>query len=196
MCTSPTFSKQESYEQQQQQQQELLLAQVLKYHSQTKHSFNNYARGPHGLDWANQPNPFRRYISSPLLPLQHFPLDNQDPSSISYSSLFLSPPSPQLLSLATLSHFLYHSLSLSAWKLTGLSTWSLRVNPSSGNLHPTETFIISPPINSLSDSPFVEHYALKEHSLELQAKIPLGVLEFFPKGSFLVGLSLIFWGEA
>ncbi|KAF9617156.1 hypothetical protein IFM89_034307 [Coptis chinensis] len=187
MSTSPTSSKQESNE------QELLLAQVLKYHNQTKHSFNNYARGPHGLDWANQPNPFRRYISSPLLPLQH---QKQDPSSISYSSLFLSPPSPQPLSLATLSHFLYHSLSLSAWKSTGLSTWSLRVNPSSGNLHPTETYIISPPINSLSDSPFVAHYAPKHHSLELRAKIPLGVLDFFPKGSFLVGLSSIFWREA
>ncbi|KAF9610073.1 hypothetical protein IFM89_019913, partial [Coptis chinensis] len=92
--------------------------------------------------------------------------------------------------------FLYHSLPLSAWKSIGLATWSLRVNPSSGNLHPTETYIICPPINSLFDSPFVAHYALKEHSLELRAKIPLVVLEFFPKGYFLVGLSSIFWREA
>ncbi|KAF5207132.1 Sagb-type dehydrogenase [Thalictrum thalictroides] len=197
--SSLTPSKEEPHQQEQ-------LTQVLKYHNQTKHSFNNYARGPHGLDWANQPNPFRRYISSPLLPLQHFPLDEQkNPSSssaeaaatsLSYSSLFLSLPPPKPISFSSISQFLYDSLSLSAWKTAGFSTWSLRVNPSSGNLHPTEAYIIAPPIDSLSDSPFVAHYAPKEHSLELRSEIPIGVLKLFPEGSFLVGFSSIFWREA
>ncbi|KAF7825378.1 nitroreductase family protein [Senna tora] len=181
------------------------LSHVLKYHNQTKHSFNKYARGPHGLDWANQPNPFRRYVSSPLIPLLHFPIsDNQiqNPSSSQieaplYSSLFRSLPPAKPISKSTISQFFYDSLALSAWKTTGFSTWSLRVNPSSGNLHPTEAYIIAPPIESLSDSPFVAHYAPKEHGLEIRAELPSGFFEkFFPQNSFLVGLSSIFWREA
>ncbi|KAK6918545.1 Nitroreductase [Dillenia turbinata] len=176
-------------------QQKEFLNQVLKYHNQTKHNFNNYARGPHGLDWANQPNPFRRYISSPLIPLQHF--DSSSHESPLYSSLFHSLPPPKPLSISSISELLYNSLALSAWKTTGFSTWSLRVNPSSGNLHPTETYVIVPCINSITDKPFVAHYAPKEHSLEIRSEIPSGFLsQFFPVGAFLVGLSSIFWREA
>ncbi|EOY17058.1 Nitroreductase family protein isoform 2 [Theobroma cacao] len=175
------------------------VAQALKYHHQTKHSFTNYARGPRGLDWANQPNPFRRYISAPLIPLLHFPAEKQaitDDAPL-YSSLFHSLPPPKPISQSTISQLFYDSLALSAWKTTGYSTWSLRVNPSSGNLHPTEAYLISPPIQSLSDSPFVAHYAPKEHSLEVRATIPSGFFpKFFPENSFLIGISSIFWREA
>ncbi|XP_042504336.1 uncharacterized protein LOC122081329 [Macadamia integrifolia] len=197
--SSVIHSKEDSnqLQQQQQQQKQVLLNQVLKYHNQTKHAFNKYARGPHGLDWANQPKPFRRYISSPLLPLQHLPPQRDTTDDPLYSSLFLSLPSPKPISLSTFSQFFYDSLALSAWKTTGYSTWSLRVNPSSGNLHPTEAYVIAPSIDSLSDSPFVAHYAPKEHSLELRAAIPSDFLpKFFPEGSFLVGFSSIFWREA
>ncbi|KAL1217135.1 hypothetical protein V5N11_021471 [Cardamine amara subsp. amara] len=169
---------------------------VLKYHNQTKHSFNGYARGPRGLDWANQPNPFRRYLSAPLLPLQH-PKNHDDDDSLLYSCLFDSLPPPKPISLSTISHLFYNSLALSAWKTTGLSTWPLRVNPSSGNLHPTEAYLITPPIDSLSQSGFVAHYAPKEHSLEVRAHIPSSFFpSFFPANSFLIGISSIFWREA
>ncbi|CAI0626946.1 unnamed protein product [Linum tenue] len=171
------------------------LSQVLTYHNQTKHSMHKYARGPHGLDWANQPNPFRRYPSVPLLPLG----GEDSSSSPLYQSIFESLPSPpRSLSKSSISQLFYHSLALSAWKTIGSSTWSLRVNPSSGNLHPTETYLIAPPIETLSDSAFVAHYAPKEHSLEVRASIPS---DFFPRnllpeGSFMVGISSIFWREA
>ena len=34
---------------------------VIRYHVQTKHHFNRYARALGYLDWANQPDPFRRF---------------------------------------------------------------------------------------------------------------------------------------
>uniref|UniRef100_A0A2P2J0E0 Uncharacterized protein LOC105643144 n=1 Tax=Rhizophora mucronata TaxID=61149 RepID=A0A2P2J0E0_RHIMU len=174
------------------------LRQVIEYHNQTKHRFNNYARGPRGLDWANQPNPFRRYVAAPTVSLVHFPVENENPSAAPlYHSLFSSLPSPKPISKSTVSQFFYDSLALSAWKSTGYSTWSLRVNPSSGNLHPTEAYLIAPPIDSLSDSAFVAHYAPKENSLEMRSTIPSDFLpKFFPENSFLVGISSIFWREA
>ncbi|XP_015950637.1 uncharacterized protein LOC107475502 [Arachis duranensis] len=203
--SSPSTPSSSTEQQKQQQNQNLdqnKLSHVLKYHNQTKHHFNRYARGPHGLDWANQPNPFRRYLSSPLLPLLHFPTDDNnaddDANAPLYNSLFHSLPSPQPISKTTISKFLYDSLALSAWKTTGFSTWSLRVNPSSGNLHPTEAYVIAPnSIESLFDTPCVCHYAPKEHALEVRAKIPPEFFKkFFPLNSFLVGLSSIFWREA
>ncbi|KAL5550905.1 hypothetical protein UlMin_001081 [Ulmus minor] len=178
-----------------QESQDQNLLQILKYHNQTKHFFNRYARGPRGLDWANQPNPFRRYVSAPLLPLLQFPTFNSEAPL--YSSLFHSLPPPKPISKSTISQFLYDSLALSAWKTTGFSTWSLRVNPSSGNLHPTEAYIVAPPIESLSSSAFVAHYAPKEHGLEIRAEISSNFFtKLFPKNTFLVGFSSIFWREA
>ncbi|RAL48972.1 hypothetical protein DM860_001292 [Cuscuta australis] len=175
---------------------EASIAQVLRYHNQTKHSFNNYARGPRGLDWANQPNPFRRYAAAPLVPLLHPPSPNSGESPL-YAEVFPSLPSPRSLCLSTISRLFYDSLALSAWKTAGASTWSLRVNPSSGNLHPTEAYLISPPMESLRSHGFVAHYAPKEHSLEIRAEVPFESLaRILPKNSFLVGLSSIFWREA
>jgi len=38
---------------------------IIAYHERTKHQPERYARGPHGLDWATQPNPFRRFTGAP-----------------------------------------------------------------------------------------------------------------------------------
>lgn len=56
-----------------------------------------------------------------------------------YDQLCTHPKSitPQPLTADTISELLY-SLSLSAWKQAGGARRPLRVNPSSGNLHPTE----------------------------------------------------------
>src|SRR5437867_7846657 len=39
---------------------------VMRYHEETKHHFNRYARALGYMDWANQPNPFRRYEGATL----------------------------------------------------------------------------------------------------------------------------------
>lgn len=44
------------------------LDQVIHYHVRTKHHFNRYARSLGYLDWANQPDPFRRFEAQ-LIPL-------------------------------------------------------------------------------------------------------------------------------
>lgn len=176
------------------------LSTVIKYHEQTKHSFNKYARGPHGLDWANQPNPFRRYEPAPAISLLHFPPDKTNTDDPPYPYPFLQFPASKPLDKATISQFFYDSLALSAWKTTGYSTWSLRVNPSSGNLHPTEGYIVSGPVSGISETAFVAHYAPKEHKLEVRAEIPLDLWVELSKGlpnnTFFVGLSSIFWREA
>ena len=63
---------------------------------------------------------------------------------------------------------LRHALGLSAWKRFKPSRWALRVNPSSGNLHPTEAYVICGALPGLADRPAVYHYAADRHALELR----------------------------
>ena len=124
------------------------------YHESTKHHFNRFARARGYLDWATQPYPFRRYDGAPTRELPRPPLAPDVP----YEALFAGATSPRSITEHSIGEFLRCSMGLSAWKQYGSSRWALRVNPSSGNLHPTEAWIIH-------DSR-VSHYAPKEHALE------------------------------
>jgi len=172
------------------------LNQVLSYHQRTKHTFQRYARGPGYLDWATQPDPFRRYGDAPLLALEHVP-PSEEPC---YRDTLAGALACLPLSRQTLSRLLYDSLALSAWKQAGSSRWALRVNPSSGNLHPTEGHVLCGPVEELAEQPMVTHYAPKEHGLEVRASIPEGLwrrlIARFPDDTLLVGLSSIHWREA
>jgi SagB-type dehydrogenase family enzyme len=95
---------------------------------------------------------------------------------------------------------LFDSLAISAWKRAGDVSWALRVNPSSGNLHPTEGYLICGPVDGLGDSPAVYHYAPKEHALELRAKLSAeawhSLTAELPSDTVLLGLTSIHWREA
>jgi nitroreductase len=111
-----------------------------EYHDATKHSPQSLRRSPHFLDWANMPDPFRHYEDVPVLDLP------ADPPSPGIPALrLLLDPSARGAGAATdgptfLSQLLFYSAAISASKRvpsTGYQ-YALRVNPSSGNLHPTE----------------------------------------------------------
>src|SRR5438128_7827356 len=60
---------------------------VIRYHIQTKHHFNRYARALGYLDWANQPDPFRRFEGAPLISLPLLKPDDE-PVSPSYDAIY------------------------------------------------------------------------------------------------------------
>ena len=78
-------------------------------------------------------------------------------------------PQPERLDLNLLSRLLWYSMAVSSWKkvpLTG-SRYSLRVNPSSGNLHPTETYLAICDFQGVGDGLY--HYRADRHALELRS---------------------------
>jgi len=171
---------------------------VLDYHQGTKHSFEGYAPGPGYLDWASQPNPFRRYAGARLIPLQQVaPVDEPR-----YDAIFTPGQFPHAtpVNLHAISQLFFDSLALSAWKSTGTSRWALRVNASSGNLHPTEAYLVCGPVDGLCERPMIAHYAAKQHALELRAEFAPGrwseLCAGFPPGTCFVGLASIHWREA
>jgi hypothetical protein len=166
------------------------------YHESTKHSLESLKRAPHLLDWANMPDPFRHYEGVAVLDL---PAD---------------PPAPDVPALAVingvsgttsagdgavfLSQLLFYSAAISASKRvpsTG-DLYALRVNPSSGNLHPTEFHFLTHGLNAWPDGLY--HYRPSSHMAEQRA---LGHLNFNLAGSdrsapVVFVLTSIAWREA
>jgi SagB-type dehydrogenase family enzyme len=104
------------------------------------------------------------------------------------------------LDRALVSQLFYDSLALSAWKEYQGSRWALRVNPSSGNLHPTEGYLLAGPIPGLLERPALCHYAPDAHGLEMRAELPdqwwQQLVGQLPSGALLLGLTSIYWREA
>jgi SagB-type dehydrogenase family enzyme len=148
---------------------------IRAYHERTKHRLGAYARGPEYLDWDSQPDPFRRFSGAPLISL---PL-NPDPGG--GIAQFDKAGVAKLLEL---------SMGLSAWKAFGPDRWALRCNPSSGNLHPTEAYLVCHKVTGLADA--IYHYAPREHALEQRASL----LGDDSLSYCLLGLTSIAWREA
>ena len=103
------------------------------------------------------------------------------------------------VTVRSLSRFFEYSLAISAWKQAGAVRWALRVNPSSGNLHPTEGYLIIDNVPALSPVAGLYHYTAEEHALELRAELPkegfAALLREFPSDAFLVGFTSVNWRE-
>jgi SagB-type dehydrogenase family enzyme len=147
------------------------LAAVHQYHDGTKHHFQRFARSLGYLDWTSQPHPFRTFAGARIFPLYPAPgvrAGDYTPRSTTYDRLFDPPTAATLLSAPAVGDVLRHALGLSAWKQFREARWSLRVNPSSGNLHPTEAYLICGVVHGFADTPAVYHYAADRHALELR----------------------------
>ena len=174
------------------------LQAVFAYHQASKHRFEAFSSGPDGLDWANQPNPFRRYAGARLIALETVAPTDEPGYDAIFTPGHLPVTAP--LNRQTISQLFYDSLSLSAWKSTGAARWALRVNASSGNLHPTEAYLVCGPVEGLCTQPMVGHYSAQEHGLEVRAEFDSerwnGLRSGFPADTFFIGLTSIYWREA
>lgn len=161
---------------------------VLHYHETTKHSQQRYARSLGYMNWATQPNPFREYEGTTKIKLP-LALSNTTPP---YSLLDSDLPSAPLV-LESISQLLQFSMGLAAWKESGGSSWAVRCNASSGNLHSTEAYLVLPPV--LDKQSGIYHYAPKNHELESLAAFDTNFWQTLERESFIVGLSSVVWRE-
>jgi SagB-type dehydrogenase family enzyme len=186
---------------------------LFAYHQATKHSYYSIRSSAHYLDWNNQPNPFRSYEGAPvtmLAPEPGFPdigtfealgaLERRTRPANEGDS---EKSDAVQLDAIWLSQLLWHSMAVSAWKKvprTG-ARYSLRVNPSSGNLHPTETYVAPSGFAGIEDGLY--HYRADQHALELRSsggwtqhlaqELPI---PWAAESCLIVGFTSIFWREA
>lgn len=160
---------------------------VLYYHQRTKHQLNAYAKGPASLDWDDQPDPFRRFLGCEIVEL---PKPGADPDCQFADLDHPACISPRPMSIANVGLLLELAFGLSAWKQFGPDRWALRCNPSSGNLHPTEVYLINTDAALLD--PGVYHYVSCDHLLEQRCRFSAASAP----AECYVGLSSIHWREA
>jgi SagB-type dehydrogenase family enzyme len=162
------------------------IARVVTYHDGTKHHYDRFAKSLGYLDWATQPKPFRAYVGARSVTLYPAPGADALPAPPGAEGAPLPPALPAI------GHFLRHALGLSAWKSYRGSRWPLRVNPSSGNLHPTEAYVIA--------DRHVWHYAPDRHALEARCVFSRSAWEELPvvdpATAFLMVLTSIHWRES
>jgi SagB-type dehydrogenase family enzyme len=130
---------------------------MFEYHELTKHTVARLRRTNHVLDWANMPDPFRHYEGVPLIDL---PGDVQPPD-ITALDVLCDLPGPIAPSdwVSEVSRLLFYAASISASKRAPSGCrYALRVNPSSGNLHPSEFH--------LATRGGLYHYRVSSHMLE------------------------------
>ncbi len=157
------------------------------YHKRTKHAPNRYALGPAFLDWMSQPSPYRLFEGSRQIALPL--LDTLGPAPFPGGATQAAALDRDALGL-----FLELAFGISAWKNFDGSTWALRNNPSSGNLHPTEAYLVLDALAGVGDKTALYHYAPLAHALEERA-IYSGAVDL-PSGGFPLALSSIPWREA
>ena len=170
---------------------------TLAYHERTKHRPFRFAPALGYMDWDTQPDPFRRFEGAAVLPLDLLPVGPEPRYEPAFALGHVAQAS---LHRASISQLFQDALALSAWKQAGSSRWSLRVNPSSGNLHPTEGYLVAGAIAGLHPRPAVYHYTPFEHALELRAELSgeawLKIAAQLPEAAVLVGLTSIHWRES
>jgi len=138
-----------------------------EYHGITKHSVASLRRAAHVLDWKNMPDPFRHYEGVPVLDL---PADPPIPETPAFEVLRdLAGTTPAADGPTFLSQLLFYAAAISASKRvpsTGYR-YALRVNPSSGNLHPTEFHFLTRGLKEWPDGLY--HYRPSAHMAEQRA---------------------------
>src|SRR3989339_928231 len=134
-----------------------LIHHLREYHEHSKHYPGRYADALPFLDWDRQPSPFRHWGTNQVeLPFcQGLPAPARG---------LYQPQDPQPLNLESLGGVLELAFGLSAQKTHEGASWWLRMNPSSGNLHPTEVHLVVP--QGLSAG--LWHYQPLHHSLEVR----------------------------
>jgi SagB-type dehydrogenase family enzyme len=186
---------------------------LFAYHQATKHTIQSVHTSAHYLDWDNQPNPFRTYEGAPIIPL---PPEPGFPSVGTFAAMGLlsartsaahdddpDDPTRPLLDKLWLSQLLWHSMAISARKRVPHADYhySLRVNPSSGNLHPTEAYLALRGFADLNDGLY--HYRADLHALELLSPCAHTkrlvhdlAIPWAAESPLIIGLTSIFWREA
>src|SRR5712691_9514336 len=164
------------------------------YHEFTKHNAQSLRRTQHVLDWGNMPDPFRHYEGVPVLDLPADPPTPEIPALELLQGAYGTRPAVD--GPTFLSQLLFHSAAISASKRvpsTGYQ-YPLRVNPSSGNLHPTEFHFLTRGRKQWPDGLY--HYRPSSHMAEQRATGDFDMKFSDGSAPIVFVLTSIAWREA
>jgi len=165
-----------------------------EYHEATKHSVESLRLARHALDWDNMPDPFRHYEGVPVFDLPADPPAPEIPALDVLQGTFGSACAGD--GPAFLSQILFYCAAISATKRVPFSgyEYALRVNPSSGNLHPTEFHFVTRGLSGWPDGMY--HYDPSRHMAEQRGRGTFETTMASNSAPVVFILTSIVWREA
>ncbi|HEY8678272.1 MAG TPA: SagB/ThcOx family dehydrogenase [Candidatus Dormibacteraeota bacterium] len=136
--------------------------ELLAFHGRTNHTPVSVRAGSRGLDWANQPWPFKEYGDLPVIRL---PAEREDTKVPALKALRGAKPTEKAgrLSLHDLAHLLYYSAGVTRVRSGGGQPFHFRAYACAGALYPIEVYLIA---GDMADLPAgVYHFHPGEFSL-------------------------------
>ena len=133
------------------------------YHDGTKHSYQSVRAGARGLDWANQPLPFKIYSTLEPLPL---PRDFPPPAMPALDAIATSataPPDHRIPDIRTLAGLLYFSAGITKRVRRRGGTMDFRAAACTGALYHIELYLICGELPGLAAG--VYHFGVHDFAL-------------------------------
>ncbi len=164
-----------------------------EYHDRTKHSYESIRRHGAGLDWSNEPSPFKEYVD--LEPLALPPPETTGVPAI--DAIARPQAGDGRLTAETLSHLLFHAAGVTRVFRGSFGEIHFRAYASAGALYPNEVYLVCGEIDGLRAG--VYHYDPRGHALrllrggDLRGSLGLGGA---PPGAASVVLTGIPWRTA
>lgn len=180
------------------------IGELLALHAESCNRSGRPAAAPIEPDRSIEPVRFRRFRGAPLVPLPPCPLD---PPTRHRPVPGGPAAGPRRLDRGSVAQLFFDAFGITGEARDGAQGSPLRANPSAGNLHPVEAYLLCGPEVGLtrpeaSGEPIAAlwHYAPGEHAFELRREIPLHTWRRWaaaaPPGALFVGLSAVVWRTA
>lgn len=130
-----------------------------RFQQETKYRRDQMSAG--GLDWASQPETYKRYSDRPEIALpQALPVSGIELDRVLRTRRSVRHYTPEPVTLQELSYLLWASNGIQRRE----NGWEFRTVPSAGALYPIETYLAANRVENLAAG--VYHYNIAGHSLE------------------------------
>lgn len=142
------------------------IERVFDYHQSSKHTYQSVRASRPGLDWDNQPSPYRTFGSFPKVELPRVETDDSVPAlALLAKGVTAAPPErlhpPQ--DLRTLAAWLGLANGVTAERKINAATFDLRTCPSSGAAFPFELYVAAFAVDGLEAGLY--HYDARDFAL-------------------------------
>ncbi|HWC32240.1 MAG TPA: SagB family peptide dehydrogenase [Actinomycetota bacterium] len=136
---------------------------LVDYHERTKHSYESIRREGGGLDWSNEPSPFKEYLDLDAIALP--PPEGTGVPAHDAITASTDVKSDAPLTTDALSYVLFHGAGVTRIFRGSFGELRFRAYASAGALYPNEVYLVSGGTEGLDAG--VYHYGPRDHDLRL-----------------------------
>jgi SagB-type dehydrogenase family enzyme len=120
-----------------------------EYHTATNHSLESVRAGPHGLDWANQPRPYKLYTDAPSVALPPLPTDSSMPALEAIAGNLAAARDHGVVDAAAFAKLLHYSAGITRTIRFDGGEMTFRAAACTGALYHIELYLVCGDVDGL-----------------------------------------------